>query len=357
MEPLKNNYNQAYIKSLVDEISKHHKLDKKAFQKQIFNREWKGFELKERMYHIAATLREFLPSDYAKAIPILLKIAPHFGSFEGMFAPHFVEAYGMDKKHWKISLDALEELTKYSSSEFAIRPFILADTKNVMKRMLKWSKHKNYHVRRLASEGCRPRLPWACALPEFKKDPSLILPILENLKNDPELYVRRSVANNLNDIAKDNPNVVLKIAKEWQNQTPETDWLIKHGLRTLLKKGDPRALKLTGVNSNPKVQITKLKISPKKVKIGESALITFSLKNSKKQKLRIEYAIHYLKANGSHSKKVFKISEAEYHKGEFDITRKQSFREMTTRVHYPGKHFVSIIVNGKEFQKINFGLA
>ena len=168
-----------------------------------------------------------------------------------------------------------------------------------MQRMLVWSKHPHPSVRRLSSEGCRPRLPWAMGLPAFKKDPSLILPILENLKCDPSEYVRRSVANNLNDIAKDHPDIALKIAKKWKGVDPATDWIIKHGGRTLLKRGHESILNLHGFNTNAKAFIKDLTLS-KKVTIGDSLLFDFSFfhQEATATSFRLEYVIDYLTRSG-----------------------------------------------------------
>jgi 3-methyladenine DNA glycosylase AlkC len=352
---LKNNYNKSYIERIAFEVSKQYSsFDKSKFIKLTLNSSWKNLELKDRMKRISSSLHSCLPTDYDKSMEIILISAHSFGGFEGMFFPDFVETYGFEKKNWKISLNSLEELTKFSSSEFAIRPFIISDPNRVMKLMLKWSKSKNYHVRRLASEGCRPRLPWAIAIPEFKKDPSLILPILENLKNDSELYVRRSVANNLNDISKDNPEVVLKIAKSWIGQNENIDWVVKHALRTLLKKGNQKALKLFGYGSLNSVNVSPINLEKKNVKIGGDLSFSFKINCKKSSKLRIEYVIDYMKKNGMHSSKVFKISEKEFEKGEHLISSKQSFREMTTRKHYCGVHFISVIINGIRKESYEF---
>jgi 3-methyladenine DNA glycosylase AlkC len=207
-EPLKNIFfTETTINKFADEIRKvYSKFDKKQFIKKVYVEEWKDKELKARMQHITVCMHETLPKDYLEALSILLKIADKITGIEGMCLPDFVENYGLAQ--WDTSLDALKEFTKYSSSEFAIRPFIVKDKAKAMKYMLGLSTDDNEHVRRFSSEGCRPRLPWAMALPELKKDPKPILPILENLKNDSSEYVRKSVANNLNDISKDHPELV-----------------------------------------------------------------------------------------------------------------------------------------------------
>ena len=217
--------------------------------------------------------------------------------------------------------------------------------------MFAWSKHKNHHVRRLASEGSRPRLPWAMAIPELKRNPKLILPLLENLKRDLSEYVRRSVANNLNDIAKDHPSMIIEIANKWSGISNETDAIIKHGSRTLLKQGNIEILKHFGLSNNSKLEVSALKIITPKVKTGNDLLFSFSVKNgsNKEQLIRLEYAIHYLRQNGQLSKKVFKISERTFKPNEnTTITKKQSFRIITTRKFYKGQQKLSIILNGQE---------
>ena len=169
----------------------------------IFDNNWKDKALKQRMKHISASLHHYLPMQYSDAIQILMKSSSKFRGFQYMFFPGFVERYGLNQ--YETSIQALEHFTKHSSSEFAVRPFITKYNHKMMAQMEVWAESDNHPIRRLASEGCRPRLPWATALPEFKQDPAPILPILEKLKNDESEYVRRSVANNLNDISKDHP--------------------------------------------------------------------------------------------------------------------------------------------------------
>ena len=237
--------------------------------------------------------------------------------------------------------------------------FIIKYPYEMMAQMLAWSKHHNPWVRRLSSEGCRPRLPWHMALSNLKENPAPIIPILENLKNDPSEIVRKSVANNLNDIAKDNPETVIDLARKWQGESENTDRIIKHGCRTLLKQGNAEVLELFGFDVVKNISIQNFQILTPKVKIGNSLEFSFKLwnKNHKKTKIRLEYGLYYQKANGTLSKKVHKISEKEYAENSItQITRKHSFREVTTRVLYPGLHQVSVIINGKEFEKYNFEL-
>jgi 3-methyladenine DNA glycosylase AlkC len=244
--------------------------------------------------------------------------------------------------------------------QLSVHPFIIKYPDKMMQQMLVWSKHEHWGVRRLASEGCRPRLPWAMALPNLKENPAPIIPILENLKNDPARFVRLSVANNLNDIAKDNPQTVIDLMKRWQGESKEVDWIIKHGSRTLLKQGNPEMMELFGFNSTVKsIHIENFQISILKVKVGNSLEFSFNIlnKNNKRTKIRLEYGIYYQKANGTLTKKVHKISEKEYAENSTtQITRKHSFRVVTTRKFHPGLHQVAVIINGNEFEKYDFEL-
>ncbi|MDQ6983540.1 MAG: DNA alkylation repair protein, partial [Ghiorsea sp.] len=244
-EPLKHRYNKAFITSLSDALLKHHPaFENIQFHKLIFDAAWEAKELKQRMRHITECLHTCLPQDYAQALQILKPTSEQFSGFEAMFFPDYVECYGLNE--YGLSIDALEHFTKYSSSEFAVRPFIIKYPEKMMQQMKHWASHENEHVRRLATEGCRPRLPWAMQLPIFIKDPTPVLDVLDTLQHDSSLYVRRSVANNLNDIAKDHPQIVLNIAKAWLGKNKDTDWLIKHACRTLLKQGNTEALALFG---------------------------------------------------------------------------------------------------------------
>ena len=343
-----------------DELTKalkeaHPAFNSKKFKELLYDKDWEAKELKARMRHASHCLHQTLRLDYKEAVEILKQIAPKFGDFDAMLFPDFVEVYGVED--WGTSIPALEIFTQFASSEFAIRPFIEKYFDQTMAKMLEWSTHENYHVRRLASEGCRPRLPWASPLRMLKKDPAPILPVLENLKSDETDYVRRSVANNLNDIAKDHPTIVIEKAQEWFGHSKETNWIVKHACRTLLKQGNPQVLAIFGFLDASKVKIEGLTLTQDTLKIGEELEFSFSVVPHQNSKLRIEYGIDYLKANGSTSRKIFQVSEGDYEANESKaFSRKQSFKNMTTRKHYAGKHTLAIIVNGLEKATIDFEL-
>lgn len=361
MEPLKDQFfNKAYVTQLAAEVkTAARNFDEQTFVQRVLSKTWKDLELKARMHHIADMLHSGLDCSFKESIRLLTpivekRIAEKTNSFGDMIFPDFVERFGLDDL--ETSVKALEIFTSACSSEFAVRPFIVRYPKEMMQQMLQWSKHANHHVRRLASEGCRPRLPWAMALPEFKKDPAPVLKILENLKGDESEYVRRSVANNLNDISKDNLELALQTAERWAGKKPETDALVRHALRNELKKGNKRALKLFALRHKTNAKISNLRITPARLKIGGSVDFHFSLSVPKKETLRLEYWIYFVKANGSTTKKVFQIAEKEFSVGEVHSFRKKhKFHDLTTRKHHAGVHRFVIAVNAenKSETKVN----
>lgn len=361
---LKDLYSPAFYDRLTTALtSTLPDFDRQKFLKEIFSDDFISKELKERMKHTSKVLYGFLPANYPETIEIIKKTIEELRK-EGigedglayMFLPDYLETYGID--YFDESVEALEFVTQFVSCEFAVRPFILKYGDRMIAKMQEWSLHENHKVRRLASEGSRPRLPWAMGIPFLKKDPGSILPILENLKQDSSEYVRRSVANNLNDIAKDHPNLVLDFAKSWSGLSIETDAIIKHGCRTLLKQGHPEILKHYGLNDEG-ILLKDFKVLTPEVSIGESLAFSFSIKNENPmaQKIRLEYAIYYKKQNGQNTKKVFKISERIYQAGaEVSIVRKQKFVIITTRRFHLGDHQIAMIINGAEKESSSFDL-
>ena len=353
-------FTQQSINQMADAIGEYYPpFNKEKFLELIYDPTWKQLELKEKMYHTTKCLHQTLPENYGEAIAVLENAAPDVKGFEAMTLPDFVEQYGLDED-WEVSLHALRVFTRYSSSEFAIRPFLLRDPVRTVEFLLSCAKDQYHGVRRLASEGSRPRLPWAMALPEFKQDPAPIIPLLEQLKDDPSEIVRRSVANNLNDISKDNPEIALGICEEWYGAGKERDKIVKHACRTLLKAGNKRAMVLFGYCDPTHLKVENLKTQEESIKIGDHQFFLFDLLipgNEKENNVRLEYAVYYMKANGKHSKKVFKITENKYPPGTHSFKRKQSFKNFSTRKHYAGEHQVGIIINGEEKAKISFNLS
>ena len=356
MSALKDIYSPRFYDKLSDVFVKTiPSFNKKEFISRIFTDDLAQMELKERMRHTTKIWHQFMPENFGKAAKIIEKTIDELrkdnigeDNLAFIIFPDYIEMYGLDD--YENSVKAMEFTTQFITCEFGIRPFLIRYFEPMMAQMLLWSKHKNHKVRRLASEGCRPRLPWAMALPELKKNPAKILPILENLKEDSSDFVRRSVANNLNDIAKDHPGIVLGIAQKWKNISKETDAIIKHGCRTLLKQGHPEILSHYGLDS-AEIEVTRFAIDTPEVKVPEALQFSFEVENKYEipKIVRLEYAIYYNKANGLLSKKVFKISERMYQPKQKDlVTKRQSFKLITTKKFYSGLHKVSVIVNGEE---------
>lgn len=329
------------------------------FVGDILDENWDGLALKVRMRKITVHLGKYLPTDYAQALAVLDQVAagypPGFYDFALMCFPDFVEVYGQDVCHWDLSIAALERYTPFSTSEFAVRPFIINDEERMMRQMAVWARHDNAHVRRLASEGCRPQLPWGQALNCFKKDPLPVLAVLELLKADPSLYVRKSVANNLNDISKTHPALVVKTARDWYGKNEYTDWIVKHGCRTLLKRGNREVLSLFGFADDGCVNIDNFALEAASVHIGEKLVFSFTVSAKDTTRARLEYGIDYVKANGRHSRKIFQISEILL-KAAQDKTymKTHTFSDLSTRKHYPGTHSITLIVNGAERGTLDF---
>lgn len=332
----------------------------KDFVQQVMIPDFQAMEWKERLKHSTKTLGLFFPERYLEAVPVLLKVIEVLksqgisGGLEHMIFPDYIETYGLDD--FRPSVSAFEAITQFISCEFAVRPFIIKYGDAMIAEMIGWSRHENPHVRRLASEGSRPRLPWAMALPTLKKNPSAILPILERLKDDPSEMVRRSVANSLNDISKDHPNVLLDIAKKWKGQSKTTDAIVKHAARTLLKQGHPDVLSLYGLDLDG-LELSDFQLHTPVVRINDALSFSFALHNNsiEGKKIRVEYGIYYKKANGTLTKKVFKISEKSLESGQqVTVQRKHDFRVITTRKYYPGAHRAAVIINGSELESLEF---
>ncbi|TSB47658.1 DNA alkylation repair protein [Alkalicoccobacillus porphyridii] len=354
MEPLKEIYNKAYVQKLTSDIKQvYPNFDVQACSKLILQPDWSALELMERKRRITESLYETLPAAYPDALAILIQVAPPYNGLEGIVFPDFVQCYGLD--YWQESMDALEVLTEYSTAEFAVRPYFVKDTEKMIEQSLQWADSTNEHVRRLASEGSRPRLPWGLSVPAFKQDPAPILPILEKLKKDDSLYVRRSVANSLNDITKTHPDLFIQIANDWFGEHEDTNWIIKHASRSLLKKGDKHVLALFGYENSHTLHIQDFQFKTAAIKIGERVDFSFNLQAEVDTKLRVEYAIDYVKARGHRTRKVFKLSETAIQANEVKTyARTHAFKDLSTRKHHPGLHQLTLIVNGEEKVSVEF---
>jgi 3-methyladenine DNA glycosylase AlkC len=329
----------------------------KTFNKSRFllaAKELGPLELKQRVILLRERLKSTLPQDYSMALDILLKSlkSKQLKGFDLWPYTEFIQTYGVNEP--KTSLKALYELTSLFTSEFAVRPFLKNHSKMTLDFLEKCTQDSNVHVRRWASEGTRPRLPWGERLHSHIKNPELGIRLLEKLKYDDELYVRKSVANQLNDISKDNPDTVLDLLNQWQKNAPAThqvkiDWIIRHSLRSLIKAGHPKALQLIGANTKSKVSLSGFNLHGNNLKVKDTLEFEFLLQsNAKKvQKIIVDYAIHFVMANGNHSRKVFKLKTVNLAGGEKLLIKKcHPIRPITTRKYFSGTHKIDIQVNG-----------
>ena len=324
---------------------------------------------KDRATLIAEALHELLPDDFGIAGQILLDSFgselenPDFaGAHAFMYMPHgvYVSRYGLEEEHFDLSTRFLYAMTKRFSAEFAIRPFLDKFPQKMLQKLQTWVTDESQHVRRLVSEGTRPRLPWASRVRVYDDNYLVIMDLLRTLRNDPELYVRRSVANHLNDLTKDRKDLVLEHLTAW-NKAPNKniDWLTKHALRTLVKAGDAGALKILGFSGNPQVELLNFELEQPQIKLGEKLVFSFDLQSlvEEKQALVIDYSIYFKKSNGKQSPKVFKLKVLELDGGKLvQLQKKQTLQQLSTRILYEGMHAVELQINGKTFGKKAFEL-
>jgi len=357
-EPLKNSFGADVPRTIARMVAAvFPRFDEKGFVRSSLDG-YDALELMPRAWNIAHALRRSLPDDYEKAIQILLSsleqksertAAAGMGGF--LFLPHvfFVAEYGLE--HFEVSMRAQYVLTQRFTAEFSIRRYLERHQAATLSRLMEWSTDPSEDVRRLVSEGTRPRLPWASRLRAFQADPSPVLALLARLKDDPSLYVRRSVANNLNDIGKDHPALLVATAKRWMvGATEERRWIIRHALRSAVKRGESGALGLLGFGEAPRVSVAKVQIAPQRPAIGSSVAIACEITNraSVVQRLLVDLRVHYVKANGVQRPKVFKLTQVELAPQEAVPVRKRlPLAQLTTRTHYPGRHAVDVVINGQ----------
>ncbi|MCT7663318.1 DNA alkylation repair protein [Shinella kummerowiae] len=361
-EPLKNLLHPG----LVTDMASHISVAAPDFDATRFSRlaidGMEALELMQRSERIRDALTETLPADYAVAANILRQALPT-GDKPGLTGwallpvNQFVSQHGLG--HFDLSLALLKALTPHFTAEFGIRRLIHAEQDRALAEISGWTTDANHHVRRLASEGTRPRLPWAMRLPALVKDPQPILPILVALLDDPEDYVRRSVANSLNDIAKDHPALVADfVERHIDGASAERRQLLRHASRTLLKKGDAKALANFGFAAARGIE-TFLIVTTPVVTFGDKLgfSITVSNEDAEPQRLMIDYAIHHVKANGTLAPKVFKWKTLDLAAGgRQSIDRDHAIRPITTRVYYPGTHRIDILINGRVSASLDFEL-
>ena len=359
-EPLKNHFGPDVALKVGDMIGAvAPTFDHSRFKEFVLDG-YEELELTPRARHIAAALEETLPDDSGEAMGLIISaLGPEIEGEEltGMdsfvYLPfvYYVANNGLD--HFEIAMQAQYELTKRFTAEFSIRSYLDAFPERTLSILTDWAQDDNVHVRRLVSEGTRPRLPWAPRLPSFQSDPEPVIELLEILKDDPAEYVRRSVANNLNDISKDHPDRVVDLAASWWSDGDDKRRrMLRHGLRTLVKAGHPGALGVLGYGADSPVAVASVRIEPPHLEIGESVRITVDLENQSDQTghALVDLVVHFVKANGTTSPKVFKGGERTINSGESaTISKSISMAQFSTRTNYPGTHQVEVQLNGQVF--------
>jgi 3-methyladenine DNA glycosylase AlkC len=328
--------------------------------------DFEALGLMDRGRRLAQVMASCLPPDFAQASPVLVRAMgrPMGLDKQGeptasgdvpssfFYLPHsmYIASHGL--RHLPEALQAQHALTQRFTAEFSLRPFLQQHTQATLAHLALWAGDDNAHVRRAASEATRPRLPWAARLPDFVRDPTPALPLLARLRDDPSAYVRRSVANHLNDIGKDHPDLLTGLARQWLDDAPvpaTRQSLLRHALRTAIKRGDAQALTLFGHGQVSPLQIHSTSISPSTVRIGDSVTVRCQLHNPSAQAARAlaDWRVFYVKANGTLSPKVFKGTtvQVEAHSS-VAIEKNLSLRQMSTRTHHPGRHKVEIALNG-----------
>ena len=363
-------FNQEKVHKISVEIaSVYNDFNAKVFEEEVLHL-FPELELKERMYHMRDMFKKYLPDNYVEATTILLSALPpeldalktddDFGDF--IYAPYseYVVAYGCNDVHLDFSLQALREMTKRFSVEFTVRDFINNYPKETLAMLKQCSLSNNYHERRLASEGLRPKLPWAKKLTIDHKKP---LKHLDNLFYDKTRYVTRSVANHLNDIAKIDASFVVDTLKRWKasnKQDPkEMDYIVSHALRTLVKQGNEDALALLGYKKNPYIDVENFELETSNVKIGEVLIFSCEIIAKEDVSLLVDYIVYFRTKSGSHNVKVHKLKKLVLKNEEkIILNKKHLFKaNMSTRTLYEGEHILELQINGRVYKRLSFTLS
>ncbi|WP_221799509.1 DNA alkylation repair protein [Oceanobacter mangrovi] len=372
-EPLKNRYGLEVAEMLAQQLTASWpEFDREGFMTAVSDG-YDALELMDRGRHLGHWLGKFLPADYPQAVEILLaslgqplSIDRSFSMSAFYYLPHtcFVAEYGLD--HFEQSMRAQYELTQRFTAEFSIRPFLERYPQQTLELLHQWSADANHHVRRLVSEGTRPRLPWGKRLYQFIDDPAPVVELLQRLKDDPELYVRRSVANNLNDIGKDHPELLVDICRDWwRDGSEDRRWLVRHALRSAIKRCDPQALALLGYGAAADELEIIANLDKQRVQLGDSIEIQAQCRlpagaseSQSDLQLMIDFRVWFLKANGKQAARVFKLKKLTISPGEqLQLSKRLALVPMTTRKLYAGEHRVELVVNGTTYPVGSFDLS
>lgn len=367
MEPFKNIFSHEVTNKYVALISENYKLNKKAFIASIESTR-EELELKDRVKLIASALKEHIKLDYPEQLRILLECLANedehehrewegsttkgLSGFQAWPIAQFVESYGLE--HFDESMQALKEITKRFTSEFAIRPYLDKYPSKVFKELTKWKKDHNHHVRRLVSEGTRPNLPWGLKVKNINENLERNTKLIHSLSIDDSEYVRRSVANHLNDIARLDQDLFFEAIGKIKDP-----WIIKRASRNLLKQGVTKAFIINGFSAKPKLKDIEFKTGPKMIKEGDRIKLNIKLQSTAKsnQKINLSLAIHFPLKNGELSKKVFHLKDVTLKASDqFELDKDYHFKKVTTRKHYKGHYPLELLVNGVAVRESSFKL-
>ena len=354
----------------IEALAAHLLVGDRAFPRAAFvdaaTRGLEALELKARFDHVADALAATWPGSFAERaarIDAANAAVPIGEAGEGVFTywplATFVERHGLDD--FEAALRAMHGLTRLATCEFAIRPFLAREPARCFAVLERWALDDDVHVRRLVSEGTRPRLPWGGVLRALVEDPSPSIPLLDQLHRDPELYVRRSVANHLNDLTKDHPERAVAIAARWlagreRDDGGDVEWVVRRGLRTLLKAGHPGALSLLGYGS-AEFRSLRFEPAPATLEFGGALTLTLELEAREAGEWMIDYAVHHRKANGALSAKVFKWTTRSVAAGErVSLEKRHAIRPISTRRYHDGTHRVEVRINGARAAIADFEL-
>ena len=372
--PMKDGLDRAAVERIAKNLSRGWR----SFPRQKFVREASvgldRLELKQRVEHVIAALDRALPNNYLRALSIITRTGRKWNrgdtddplsGFAAWPVIDYIGAFGI--KHPEPSLAALAELTPLFSAEFAIRPFLIEHEALTLATLADWTTHDDPNVRRLVSEGTRPRLPWGQRLNQFVDDPRPVIKLLDLLRDDQSQYVCRSVGNNLNDIAKDHPEQVIRTCRRWQRaKAASADakanraWIIARATRTLVKDAHPDVWTLLGYADPPRVRVTSFRVSPKAVQLGEAVTFTARIRSDANtpQRLAVDYAVHHVKAAGHTTAKVFKLRDVTLDAGEtLAIEKRHALERITTRRYHAGRHAIELRINGQSCGRRTFGLS
>lgn len=324
-------------------------------------------ELKQRVSYLVDVLAEYLPNNFQDTAKLFLALKVHWNgqpstqswsSFAAWPIIDYIGHYGRDEP--ALALTLLAELTSLFTAEFALRYYVEHHYELTLSQCLVWTQHDDEHIRRLASEALRPKLPWAKQIDLLIKRPADIFTVLDQLKDDTSIYVRKSVANNLNDISKYYPDQVVAHCKQWQpGASNYCLWIIRRALRTLVKQGHVEALVLLGYSIKPDIKVSALKGNRSDLRLGDGLKLNVTIASLKTlpQKLMVDYKVHHMKANGVTTHKVFKWKDMvlDSH-AVVELSKLHPFKVITTRQYYSGQHTIELVINGQCYSKHNFNL-